>query len=26
AALRTADEAMYQDKKSRRQENFIHID
>lgn len=26
AALRAADEAMYQDKKSRRQENFIHID
>ena len=25
-ALRAADEAMYQDKKSRRQENFIHID
>ncbi|MEC4755008.1 hypothetical protein, partial [Klebsiella pneumoniae] len=24
--LRAADEAMYQDKKSRRQENFIHID
>lgn len=26
AALRTADEAMYRDKKSRRRENFIHID
>ncbi|WP_313681556.1 GGDEF domain-containing protein [Klebsiella africana] len=26
AALRAADEAMYLDKKSRRQENFIHID
>ena len=26
AALRAADDAMYLDKKSRRQENFIHID